>query len=131
MQCYISTFDPLAPGYDIPLSTSNRLARMKATAITSILTLAFAGLASAYPSILEHLEAQEASKKASRWSLPFSKRQAPGVIPPFDAASQYVSTSGDYAFVAPGSGDQRGPCPGLNAMANQWVLSQGRMHGSC
>ena len=37
----------------------------------------------------------------------------------FDAATQYVSTSGAYAFVAPGPTDQRGPCPGLNAMANQ------------
>lgn len=38
---------------------------------------------------------------------------------PFDAASQYISTTGDHAFVPPGPGDQRGPCPGLNAMANQ------------
>ncbi|KAH7028893.1 Chloroperoxidase, partial [Microdochium trichocladiopsis] len=29
-----------------------------------------------------------------------------------------LSNQGDHAFVAPGSGDRRGPCPGLNAMAN-------------
>lgn len=50
------------------------------------------------------------------------KRQAPGVVPPFNAATQYVSTTGAHAFVAPGPGDQRGPCPGLNAMANHGYL---------
>jgi hypothetical protein len=43
------------------------------------------------------------------------KRQLPGVIPPFDAEVQYVSNTGQYAFVAPGATDARGPCPGLNA----------------
>ncbi|KAE9376470.1 Cloroperoxidase [Stipitochalara longipes BDJ] len=47
--------------------------------------------------------------------------------PTFNAAQQYVSTSGQYAFVAPNAvntegGDQRGPCPGLNAMANHGYL---------
>jgi len=37
----------------------------------------------------------------------------------FDPVSQYISTTGDNAFVPPGPTDQRGPCPGLNAMANQ------------
>ncbi|WPH01539.1 Hypothetical protein R9X50_00438500 [Acrodontium crateriforme] len=46
----------------------------------------------------------------------------PLVPPPFDAASQYVSTSGQYAFVAPGPTDARGPCPGLNALANHGYL---------
>lgn len=73
-------------------------------------TVAFGGLGHAYPSILAHLEAQEASSIDTR-SL--KKRVA------FDAASQLIDTTGDYAFVAPGDGDQRGPCPGLNAMANQ------------
>lgn len=76
----------------------------------STVALAFAGCASAYPSILAHLEAAG--------NVP-AKRQLPGAIPPFDAAAQYVSNKGKYAFVAPGPGDQRGPCPGLNAMANQ------------
>ena len=40
----------------------------------------------------------------------------------FDPTSQHVSTSGKYAWVAPGSGDQRGPCPGLNALANHGYL---------
>lgn len=33
----------------------------------------------------------------------------------FDAASQLVSTSGAHAWQAPGNGDIRGPCAGLNA----------------
>ena len=68
-----------------------------------------------------------------------AKRQAPGVTPPFDPSQQYVSTTGEHAFVAPGPTDQRGPClsflshrylpltnlwsgPGLNAMANHGYL---------
>ncbi|MCJ1441811.1 MAG: hypothetical protein MMC23_002303 [Stictis urceolatum] len=46
------------------------------------------------------------------------KRQAPGITPPFDAEQQYVSNTGAHAFVAPSGDDQRGPCPGLNAIAN-------------
>ncbi|KAJ3847013.1 hypothetical protein EV368DRAFT_69444 [Lentinula lateritia] len=37
----------------------------------------------------------------------------------FDPTTQYVSTTGTHAFVAPGSGDARGLCPGLNALVNQ------------
>ncbi|GAB7349625.1 hypothetical protein MBLNU459_g0307t1 [Dothideomycetes sp. NU459] len=80
------------------------------TAASSLFTLAFASYAAAYPSILAHLEAQAANGGQA-------KRQLISP-PPFDAAAQYVSNKGQYAFVPPGSGDQRGPCPGLNAMAN-------------
>lgn len=46
------------------------------------------------------------------------KRQI--VTPGFNADAQYVSNQGTHKFVPPNfsSGDQRGPCPGLNAMAN-------------
>jgi hypothetical protein len=45
------------------------------------------------------------------------------LIPPtFDAPTQYVSTTGEHAYVAPTSTDLRGPCPGLNAMANHGYL---------
>lgn len=40
----------------------------------------------------------------------------------FDPTTQHVSTTGEYAWVAPGAGDQRGPCPGLNALANHGYL---------
>jgi hypothetical protein len=45
------------------------------------------------------------------------------VSPGFDATAQYVSNQGQYAFVAPDfSTDVRGPCPGLNAMANHGYI---------
>lgn len=40
----------------------------------------------------------------------------------FDAEAQLVSVSGDHAWEAPGPGDIRGPCPGLNAAANHNYL---------
>lgn len=36
----------------------------------------------------------------------------------FSASQQYVSNTGAHAFIPPGKNDLRGPCPGLNAMAN-------------
>jgi hypothetical protein len=82
---------------------------------TSIICLTLSGLASAYPDILQHLE--EAGASARR-----EKRQTPYSTPPFDAQAQYVDTTGPYSFVAPGPNDQRGPCPGLNALANHGYL---------
>lgn len=66
--------------------------------------------------------AVELAKRAVAEGSGVAKRQAPGVVPPFNAAEQYVSNQGQYAFVAPGPTDQRGPCPGLNAMANHGYL---------
>jgi len=80
------------------------------TFTSSLVALALTGSAVAYPSILAHLEEQQAGKDS------VLKRQS---TPSFDAAAQYISNKGQYAFVAPGPNDQRGPCPGLNAMANQ------------
>jgi len=40
----------------------------------------------------------------------------------FNAKAQYVSNKGQYAFKAPGKFDARGPCPGLNAMANHGYI---------
>lgn len=34
-----------------------------------------------------------------------------------------IDVSGDHAFVPPSEGDQRGPCPGLNALANHNYVS--------
>ncbi|KAI1311430.1 hypothetical protein F5Y03DRAFT_410558 [Xylaria venustula] len=53
---------------------------------------------------------------------PYAKRQAAGVSPPFDAKIQYVSNTGNRAFVPPRDSDLRGPCPGLNAMANHGYI---------
>ncbi|KAL8649729.1 MAG: hypothetical protein Q9210_004227 [Variospora velana] len=42
----------------------------------------------------------------------------------FDPVAQRVSTTGPHAFVPPdfAAGDKRGPCPGLNALANHGYL---------
>lgn len=45
-----------------------------------------------------------------------------GVNPGFNAAAQRISTTGANAFVPPGPGDIRGPCPGLNSLANHNYL---------
>ncbi|KAJ4364575.1 hypothetical protein N0V83_009171 [Neocucurbitaria cava] len=45
-------------------------------------------------------------------------------VPIFDAKAQYVNVSkgSGHEYVAPGSSDLRGPCPGLNAFANHNFL---------
>ena len=52
----------------------------------------------------------ELAKRAVAEGSEYAKRQAPGVVPPFNAAEQYVSNQGQHKFVAPGPTDQRGPC---------------------
>lgn len=47
-----------------------------------------------------------------------------GVSPGFNAAAPLVSNAGAKAFVAPGNGDIRGPCPGLNAWLITTTFSQ-------
>lgn len=42
--------------------------------------------------------------------------------PTFNAEQQRVDVSGFHAFKAPGPLDDRGPCPGLNALANHGYL---------
>ncbi|KAJ4465071.1 Chloroperoxidase [Lentinula aciculospora] len=40
----------------------------------------------------------------------------------FDPVLQYVSITGEHAFLPPGPGDKRGPCPGLNVLANHGYI---------
>ncbi|ORY14130.1 hypothetical protein BCR34DRAFT_662784 [Clohesyomyces aquaticus] len=72
----------------------------------------------------QYRSANEARSKAggAPENCPLAKRQLNGVTPPFDAKQQYVSNQGAHKFVAPSGNDQRGPCPGLNAMANHGYL---------
>lgn len=52
--------------------------------------------------------------------IPKEKRQSgPGNIPftTFNE-NQLIDVTGTHAWVAPGPNDLRGPCPGLNALAN-------------
>lgn len=52
----------------------------------------------------------EVAKRAVVEGSEVAKRQAPGVVTPFNATEQYVNNQGQYSFVAPGPTDQRGPC---------------------
>ncbi|PVH72679.1 Cloroperoxidase [Cadophora sp. DSE1049] len=72
----------------------------------------------AFPGVLE----AATRAKADRHIV--GRQEAPDLNPTFNERLQHVSTTGEHAFVAPNlaAGDQRGPCPGLNAMANHGYL---------
>ena len=85
--------------------------------LSSIVFVALAaGNAFAFPSLLSEAFVRKRNAEPATVDSPcfymneMVKRQAPGVTPPFDAATQYVSNQGAHAFVAPGPTDQRGPC---------------------
>lgn len=64
----------------------------------------------------QHLKERDAPKAETK----HEKRQSgPGNIPftTFNE-NQLINVTGEYAWVAPGPNDIRGPCPGLNALAN-------------
>lgn len=81
------------------------------TALALALPAVQAFPAAVFDSAIENFERSAEAK-------PVVKRQTPVSIPPFNAQQQYVSNKGKYAFNPPSGTDQRGPCPGLNAMAN-------------
>lgn len=92
----------------------------------SLLSLAVLALATsevaAFPAIAqEHAQRLAQSQRGKRSTL---ARSAHKKRVTFDAASQYTSTTGAHAFVAPNfsAGDVRGPCPGLNAAANHGYI---------
>ncbi|KAF2878587.1 Chloroperoxidase [Massariosphaeria phaeospora] len=45
-------------------------------------------------------------------------------IPTFNATSQRIEVSGEHKFEPPSAKDYRGPCPGLNALANHGYISR-------
>ena len=94
-----------------------------ATAVLCIVNVA------AYPGKMDKLMGPiyaENFKHKEKRQIDASAPQGAGALPitppPFDAAAQYVSNQGAHTFVAPGPTDQRGECPGLNAMANHGYL---------
>ncbi|KAH3905278.1 hypothetical protein HBI56_209750 [Parastagonospora nodorum] len=53
-----------------------------------------------------------------------AKQNGANVKRGFNADAQRVSTTGEHKYIAPGPDDIRGPCPGLNVMANHGYLSR-------
>lgn len=84
---------------------------------TAVICLAAAGLAHAFPNIHQYLKEQDSQVASSRGgALPRA------ITPSFDAEAQLVDTTGKHAWKAPSETDQRGPCPGLNSLANHGYL---------
>lgn len=81
----------------------------------------------AFPSRMFDLSMNEAEKRAIAElssSIEASANEGRSVkrTPGFSASQQYVSNTGAHAYKAPGPSDLRGPCPGLNAMANHGYI---------
>lgn len=96
---------------------------MKSFSITAALAVVLLGAQEtfAFPAAFNEMYARAAAKSQiqGRSAPPQDSPDPEAAILGFNPASQYVSNQGAHAFKAPGPTDQRGPCPGLNAMANQ------------
>ena len=68
---------------------------------------------------LEFMKRHPKSDNFNEETLKEKRQSGPGNIPftTFNE-NQLIDVTGKYAWVAPGPGDIRGPCPGLNALAN-------------
>ena len=84
---------------------------MKLSTATILLSLTSCTLA--YP----FMGVPGAPRHYQEWSQEKDKRQLG-----FNAQAQAIDVSGSHAFLPPGAGDLRGPCPGLNALANHGYL---------
>lgn len=95
---------------------------MKTAAVAVSLLALVATEVSAFPSLagdpVAKLAASQRGKRSTLARSAHKKRVS------FDPKSQYVSTTGEHAFVPPNfaAGDVRGPCPGLNAAANHGYI---------
>ena len=81
----------------------------------AVLALAISSTSAALcPYAKRALEDPEPIKKQHK------QRQTGAGNPPFTTfnENQLIDVTGEYAWVAPGPNDLRGPCPGLNALAN-------------
>lgn len=90
---------------------------MRIHTLTATTVALLAGNAAAFPQYIDKLldEAtleQVDVRKRAIGDSPQGFGALPAVPPPFNAKEQYVSNKGVHAFVPPGPGDHRGPCPG-------------------
>ena len=86
-------------------------------------------LVTAFPSIALEAAAQRAEAQSKEKRCPYAgvhqnEKRVGGIAPGFNADAQRFDVSGQHAFVPPNfsAGDLRGPCPGLNALANHNYL---------
>ncbi|KAF1818800.1 Cloroperoxidase [Dissoconium aciculare CBS 342.82] len=91
---------------------------------TAVLLSSSSLLVSAFPHIAQ-LVAEQQKRQIGLPAVPFP--EWPGLpthalYNKFDAAAQHVSVSGKHEYRAPGPGDIRGPCAGLNAAANHGYI---------
>ncbi|KAF8602855.1 hypothetical protein BDV93DRAFT_607177 [Ceratobasidium sp. AG-I] len=87
---------------------------------SSLILLALAGSSVAFPAGADKRSAEAAG---CPFAVAGAKRQG-GILPAvtFDPAKQKIDVTGAHAFQPPGPSDKRGPCPGLNALANHGYL---------
>jgi hypothetical protein len=102
----------ITPCFVSPCSSNFLFLRLKMRSFylhTALAALLFS--ASAFPHVTEEVAARLASAQ-----LRSAKKRAVT----FSPAAQLVDVTGKHAFVPPNfaAGDTRGPCPGLNALAN-------------
>lgn len=90
------------------------MAPVLSTLVTTLVCLT--PLTAGFPKLTEDAATQ---LKVLEEALPYERRQVA-----FDPQAQFVSTTGKHAWRAPrfDSGEQRGPCPGLNALSNHGYL---------
>lgn len=93
---------------------------MKSFALTGLL----ASTAAAFPAMMDQLTGPlvENALTKRQGAPPQGAGALPAAPPPFDAKLQLVNNQGEHRFIAPGPGDERGQCPGLNAMANHGYI---------
>lgn len=88
-------------------------------------------LVTAFPSIALEAAAKRTEAQSKEKRCPYAdmhqhqnEKRVLGIAPGFNADAQRIDVSGEHAFVPPNfsAGDLRGPCPGLNALANHNYL---------
>lgn len=82
---------------------------------TAFIALYFAFLVDSFPSPIKP-NLTNLTPKSLKRALETTKRLIVD-------SSKPINTSGKHVFQAPGDNDQRGPCPGLNALANHNYIS--------
>ncbi|CZR58273.1 related to oxidase [Phialocephala subalpina] len=96
---------------------------MKSTLFAAVAALSTS--VSAFPAIaLEAAQIAARDAEFSQAAKSAHERRLNGFLPGFNAAEQLINVSGAHAFTPPdfSAGDLRGPCPGLNALANHNYL---------